>query len=144
MVYSLCVRQCGKNLAPDISFDFLNYLSTDTVFVPHFTEEETEARQGDVTSLTSQSGGVAEPGFQQRSEQPEQQAPCLVCLSTGAFGTTPSVLQLQDNLPFISSLPSYLFLHSSLRYFPIWISCLRPHSPHPGCEPLGGESTIFF
>lgn len=76
MAHSLCVRQCGKNLTPSNSFDFLNCLSIDTVFVPHFTDEETEAQRGDVTSLKSQTVQVAIPA----QVRAARAAPCFVCL----------------------------------------------------------------
>lgn len=101
--------------------------------VPHFSEQETEARRGEVTS----------PGWAKipaRSEQPWDHDPAF---PVEVFWTTPLALiadlQFHDNLPFTKSLslqPTEVFFHLDF-WFP-------PHSPHVASELLGGESTILF
>ena len=142
------VRQCGKQFCIQYLIWFSQLLSNiHATIVPHFVEQETEARWGEVTSPKSPSWASSWARIPARSEQPWDQYPVF---SMEAFWTTPSERiadlldnldnhDLQDNLPFTTSLLG-LFLCSPLRSFSTQISDLQPHSPHTACEWLGDES----
>lgn len=128
------VRQCGKQFCIQYLIWFSQLLSNiHATIVPHFVEQETEARWGEVTSPKSPSWASSWARIPARSEQPWDQYPVF---SMEAFWTTPSERiadlldnldnhDLQDNLPFTTSLLG-LFLCSPLRSFSTQISDLQP------------------